>query len=114
MVPGQTRIGSFAKALLSTLTIVASPRGRSNTFAPKRLGLNLLAGEYAWHDLTNPGAIIAGGSDAPVERGDPMIEFYAAWRVKVSTAYQMKAGTRSKQFRVSTRSGCSLCGLRSR
>jgi predicted amidohydrolase YtcJ len=47
-------------------------------FAPKRLGMKRLAGAYAWQDLINSGAIIAGGSDAPVERGDPMIEFYAA------------------------------------
>jgi predicted amidohydrolase YtcJ len=28
--------------------------------------------------LLDSGAIIAAGSDAPVERGDPLIEFYAA------------------------------------
>ena len=28
--------------------------------------------------LLKSGAIICGGSDAPVERGEPMIEFYAA------------------------------------
>jgi hypothetical protein len=28
--------------------------------------------------MLDAGAIIAGGSDAPVERGEPMIEFYAA------------------------------------
>jgi len=47
-------------------------------FAPSRLGLNRLAGAYAWQSLIRSGAIIAGGSDAPVERGEPMIEFYAA------------------------------------
>ena len=47
-------------------------------FAPSRLGLDRLAGAYAWQSLLNSGAIIAGGSDAPVERGEPMIEFYAA------------------------------------
>ncbi|MGZ5554064.1 MAG: amidohydrolase [Chthoniobacterales bacterium] len=47
-------------------------------FAPKRLGMERLAGAYAWQSLLKTGAIIPGGSDAPVERGEPMIEFYAA------------------------------------
>ena len=47
-------------------------------FAPSRLGLKRLVGAYAWNALLQAGAIIAGGSDAPVERGEPMIEFYAA------------------------------------
>ena len=37
-----------------------------------------LAGAYPWNSLLKSGAIICGGSDAPVERGEPMIEFYAA------------------------------------
>lgn len=47
-------------------------------FAPARLGDARLDGAYAWRSLLDSGAIIAGGSDAPVERGDPLIEFYAA------------------------------------
>src|SRR5204862_5842734 len=47
-------------------------------FAPSRLGKERLAGAYAWQSLIKSGTIIAGGSDAPVERGEPMIEFYAA------------------------------------
>ena len=47
-------------------------------FAPKRLGMDRLAGAYAWQSLLKSGVIICGGSDAPVERGEPMIEFYAA------------------------------------
>jgi predicted amidohydrolase YtcJ len=47
-------------------------------FAPARLGLDRLAGAYAWQSFLKSGAIICGGSDAPVERGEPMIEFYAA------------------------------------
>lgn len=47
-------------------------------FAPDRLGDDRLMGAYAWSSLIASGAIVAGGSDAPVERGDPMIEFYAA------------------------------------
>jgi hypothetical protein len=47
-------------------------------FAPARLGEERLDGAYAWRSLLDAGARIAGGSDAPVERGDPLIEFYAA------------------------------------
>ena len=47
-------------------------------FAPARLGDARLDGAYAWRSLLDAGAQIAGGSDAPVERGDPLIEFYAA------------------------------------
>jgi predicted amidohydrolase YtcJ len=47
-------------------------------FAPKRLGTDRLAGAYAWQSLLKSGVVICGGSDAPVERGEPMVEFYAA------------------------------------
>lgn len=47
-------------------------------FAPDRLGTDRLKGAYAWQSLIDSGVIIAGGSDAPVERGDPRIEFYGA------------------------------------
>jgi predicted amidohydrolase YtcJ len=47
-------------------------------FAPTRLGMDRLAGAYAWQGFLKSGAIICGGSDAPIERGEPMIEFYAA------------------------------------
>ena len=47
-------------------------------FAPARLGLQRLSGAYAWRDIMDSGAVIAGGTDAPVERGEARIEFYAA------------------------------------
>jgi len=47
-------------------------------FAPDRLGPNRLYGAYAWQSLLDNGAIVLGGSDAPVEIGTPQIEFYAA------------------------------------
>jgi predicted amidohydrolase YtcJ len=47
-------------------------------FAPSRLGIARLEGAYAWQSFIKNGSIIAAGSDAPVERGEPMIEFYAA------------------------------------
>lgn len=47
-------------------------------FAPARLGEDRLDGAYAWQSLLDAGAHLTGGSDAPVEQGDPRIEFYAA------------------------------------
>ncbi|MFN3609920.1 MAG: amidohydrolase [Hyphomonas sp.] len=47
-------------------------------FAPARVGIDRLRGAYAWASLLKAGALIAGGSDAPVEVGSPTIEFYAA------------------------------------
>ncbi len=62
-------------------------------FAPARLGPDRLAGAYAWRSLIDAGSIIAGGSDAPVERGDPLIEFYAA------VARRGLDGTQTPQWR---------------
>jgi len=47
-------------------------------FAQSRLGKERLGGAYAWQTLLKSGAVVTGGSDAPVERGEPMIELYAA------------------------------------
>lgn len=47
-------------------------------FAPARLGEARLRGAYAWKTLRDAGVVVAGGTDAPVEVGDPRIEFYAA------------------------------------
>jgi predicted amidohydrolase YtcJ len=47
-------------------------------FAPSRVGISRLAGAYVWQTFIKSGVVVAGGSDAPVERGEPMIEFYAA------------------------------------
>ncbi|MEZ5894144.1 MAG: amidohydrolase [Parvularculaceae bacterium] len=57
-------------------------------FAPDRLGPDRLDGAYAWRALIDAGSIIAGGSDAPVERGDPRIEFYAAVARRGLDGYQ--------------------------
>jgi predicted amidohydrolase YtcJ len=56
-------------------------------FAPARVGIDRLRGAYAWSSLLNAGAIIAGGSDAPVEVGSPTIEFYAAVARKDLTGF---------------------------
>ena len=47
-------------------------------FAPSRVGVDRLKGSYAWASFIKSGIVVPGGSDAPVERGEPMIEFYAA------------------------------------
>jgi predicted amidohydrolase YtcJ len=47
-------------------------------FAPARLGKARLHEGYRWKDMLDSGAVVAAGSDAPVEVGDPRIEFYAA------------------------------------
>ncbi len=47
-------------------------------FAPARLGPARLKGAYAWKSLRDAGVLVTGGSDAPVEVGSPLIEFYAA------------------------------------
>ena len=60
-------------------------------FAVDRLGEERLAGGYAWRSLIDSGAIIAGGSDAPVEVGDPRIEFYAATVRKGLDGYSNEA-----------------------
>ncbi len=47
-------------------------------FAPDRVGLERLQYAYPWRSLLDLGLPILAGSDAPVEVGDPRIEFYAA------------------------------------
>ncbi len=47
-------------------------------FAPDRLGPDRLSYAYPWQQLVDRGLMILAGSDAPVEAGDPRIEFYAA------------------------------------
>ena len=44
--------------------------------SPLALGLQRLRGAYAWQSLIDAGALVVGGSDAPVEVGSPLIEFY--------------------------------------
>ncbi|MBT5187402.1 MAG: amidohydrolase [Kordiimonadaceae bacterium] len=46
--------------------------------AAERLGVERLKNAYLWRTFIDKGAIIAGGTDQPVEIGDPRIEFYAA------------------------------------
>ena len=69
-------------ARVGALGLIASMQRRHAIgdlkFAPDRLGLERLAGAYAWQSLLQSGALVVGGSDAPVEVGTPQIEFYGA------------------------------------
>ena len=47
-------------------------------FAGDRLGPERIRYAYPWQSLIDKGLKILAGSDAPVEAGDPRIEFYAA------------------------------------
>ena len=59
-------------------------------FAIDRLGFERINNAYAWRDLIDKGLIISGGTDAPVEIGDPRIEFYAAVTRKDLDGYHSK------------------------
>ena len=48
------------------------------TWAVDRLGWTRIQGAYAWRALLNTGVVIPNGTDAPVERINPMIGFHAA------------------------------------
>ena len=68
---------------------------------PRRLGDEQLAGAYAWQSLLKTGAIIAAGSDAPVERGEPIRSiFMPLSRAKVGTVLPALAGIRKRRFPV--------------
>jgi predicted amidohydrolase YtcJ len=47
-------------------------------FAPARLGPGRIGEAYAWRKFLDAGVVVAGGTDVPVEAGDPRVEFYAA------------------------------------
>lgn len=67
-------------------------------FAPSRLGPDRLAGAYAWRALVDAGSRIAGGSDAPVERGDPVVELYAAAVRKDLTGFSNEGWHREQRL----------------
>ncbi len=56
-------------------------------FAVRRLGMDRMAEGYAWRKFLDQGNFIPSGSDAPVEEGNPMIEFYAAVARKDTTGF---------------------------
>jgi len=46
--------------------------------AEDRIGPERIPGAYAWRRLLDSGAIVAGGSDFPVEKSNPFLGLYAA------------------------------------
>jgi predicted amidohydrolase YtcJ len=64
------------------LGVIAAMQGNHATsdapYVPARLGARRAEeGAYVWQKLMKSGAIIANGTDVPVERIDPMANFYA-------------------------------------
>ena len=71
-------------------------------FAHKRLGYERLSNAYPWRNLLDLGVVIAGGSDAPVEIGDPRIEFKAAISRKDLDGFHEQAVTREEALKMFT------------
>jgi predicted amidohydrolase YtcJ len=67
---------------VSSLGAIASMQPTHATsdmpWAEARLGSARLAGAYAWRSLLESGAVLAFGSDAPVESPDPRLGLFAA------------------------------------
>lgn len=88
-------------------------------FAPDRLGRDRLYGAYAWQSLLETGAIIVGGSDAPVEVGTPQIEFYAAVARKDLEGFSTedwypRRGSHTSASSYPVHLGARLCGVHGR
>ncbi|MHC5210719.1 MAG: amidohydrolase [Planctomycetota bacterium] len=66
----------------AALGVIPSMQAQHQTsdmpWAEARLGPERVLGSYAWRALLDTGARIPGGSDAPVERVDPLAAFHAA------------------------------------
>lgn len=75
-------------------------------FAFERLRAEDLKGAYAWNSLLAAGAVVVGGSDAPVELGSPLVEFYAAVARKDLEGYSTPAW--APQERISREQALSL------
>ena len=69
-------------ARLSRLGVIASMQPTHATsdmpWAGHRVGHERLEGAYAWQRMKAAGAVLALGSDFPVEKADPLLGFYAA------------------------------------
>ncbi|MGC6494563.1 MAG: amidohydrolase [Myxococcota bacterium] len=82
------------------LNIVASIQPRHVTsdmdWAEARVGPERMARAYAWRDLLNAGAMVAAGSDAPVEPFDPALGMWAAV-TRTDDAGQPSGGFRPEQ-----------------
>jgi predicted amidohydrolase YtcJ len=72
------------------LGVIAAMQGVHATsdapWIPKRLGeQRAREGAYMWRDLMRSGAIIANGTDAPVEDVDPIASFYSSVSRRTNT-----------------------------
>jgi predicted amidohydrolase YtcJ len=75
-------------------------------WVPVRLGDDRArTGAYMWRDLLDSGALIAGGTDAPVESVDPIPDFHAAVTRQMSNGdffYPAQCMTREEALRART------------
>jgi predicted amidohydrolase YtcJ len=95
------------------LGVIASMQGIHCTsdavFVPARLGARRSEeGAYVWQKLMKSGAVIANGTDAPVEDVDPIANFYASVTRRLadgSTFYPDQRMSRQEALRSYTRNG---------
>jgi len=95
------------------LGVIASMQGIHCTsdavFVPARLGAKRSEeGAYVWQKLMKSGAVIANGTDAPVEDVDPIANFYATVTRRLadgSTFYPDQRMSREEALRSYTRNG---------
>jgi hypothetical protein len=95
------------------LGVIASMQGIHCTsdavFVPARLGARRSEeGAYVWQKLMKTGAVIANGTDAPVEDVDPLASFYATVTRRLangSTFYPDQRMSREEALRSYTRNG---------
>jgi predicted amidohydrolase YtcJ len=95
------------------LGVIASMQGIHCTsdavFVPARLGAKRSEeGAYVWQKLMKTGAVIANGTDAPVEDVDPIANFYASVTRRLadgSTFYPDQRMSRAEALRSYTRNG---------
>jgi len=93
------------------LGVIASMQGIHCTsdavFVPARLGAKRSEeGAYVWQKLMKSGAVVANGTDAPVEDVDPIANFYATVTRRLadgSTFYPDERMSRPEALRSSTR-----------
>jgi predicted amidohydrolase YtcJ len=95
------------------LGVIASMQGVHATsdgpWVPKRLGTERSkSGAYLWRALIDSGAVIANGTDTPVEDVDPIASFYASVARRTAdgtTFYPEQAMTREEALRSYTLNG---------
>jgi predicted amidohydrolase YtcJ len=98
-IPRFARLGVIA----SMQSIHATSDG---PWVPKRLGAaRTAAGAYVWRSLLSTGAVLAEGTDVPVEDADPIPNFYAAVTRRLADGSQFYPGqvlTREEALRAYT------------